>query len=88
MKTLLETIILSKNEDIPRFLKFYDQQIEEEKIPNFRAYTISRTKIRKLNTEQINETDSLVHLIRSKNNNQNDLISNLEKKYGNKGAKK
>lgn len=25
MKKLLETIILSKNEDIPRFLKFYDE---------------------------------------------------------------
>lgn len=87
MKTLLETIILSKNEDIPRFLKFYDQQIEEEKIPKFRAFSISRTKIRKLNTESMNETDSLVHLIHSKNN-QTDFISNLEKKYGNKGTKK
>jgi len=73
LKSLLETIILSKNEDIPRFLKFYDQKIEEEKIPIFRAYSISRTKIRKLNTESMNETDSLVHLIRSKNN-QTDLI--------------
>lgn len=35
----------------------------------------------------MNETDSLVHLIHSKNN-QTDFISNLEKKYGNKGTKK
>lgn len=38
MKKLLETIILSKNEDIPRFLKFYDQQIEQGNLTEFKVY--------------------------------------------------
>lgn len=67
MKSLLESIILSRNEDIERFLKFYDQQIAEKKLRNYRAYEITKKKIRKLDTHESAQADkeltSLVAMI-------------------------
>lgn len=38
VRLLLENIICSKNEDVPRFLKFYDEMIKEGKLNNYKAY--------------------------------------------------
>ena len=38
MTNILETIILSSNEDIPRFLKFFDKKIEEGELEEMQLY--------------------------------------------------
>jgi hypothetical protein len=40
--------MLSKNEDIERFVKIYDDLILEKKLENTKKYETSKTKIKKL----------------------------------------
>lgn len=69
MKKLLETIILSKNEDIPRFIEFYDKQIEQGNLTEYKAYETSKNKIKTLREDpeaQKIDMDSLTRQIRQR----------------------
>lgn len=69
MKKLLETIILSKNEDIPRFIEFYDKQIEQGILTEYKAYETSKNKIKTLREDpeaQKIDMDSLTRQIRQR----------------------
>ncbi|CAD8085978.1 unnamed protein product [Paramecium primaurelia] len=85
VKCLLENIILSKNEDIPRFLEFYDEMIKQKKITDYRIYQISRNKIKTLREDpeaQQIDMDQLTKQIRQRPKNTFDqFIQQMEQKY-------
>ncbi|CAD8109177.1 unnamed protein product [Paramecium sonneborni] len=86
VKCLLENIILSKNEDIPRFLEFYDEMIKQKKIIDYKIYWSSRKKIKTLREDpeaQQIDMDQLTKQIRQrpKNNTFDQFIQQMEEKY-------
>ena len=86
---ILESIPLSRNEDIGRFLKFYDEMIEEKKLENYKKYPTSRKRIKKLKEEddeweddKNEEFEKLTKAITLKNKgNFENYFDTLEKKY-------
>ncbi|CAD8208272.1 unnamed protein product [Paramecium octaurelia] len=85
VKCLLENIILSKNEDIPRFLEFYDEMIKQKKITDYKIYQTSRNKIKTLREDpeaQQIDMDQLTKQIRQRPKNTFDqLLQQMEQKY-------
>ncbi|CAD8100281.1 unnamed protein product [Paramecium primaurelia] len=85
LKCLLENIILSRNEDIPRFLEFYDKMIQQKKITDYKIYQTSRNKIKKLKEDkkaQQIDMDQLTKQIRQRPKNTFDqFIQQMEQKY-------
>ncbi|CAK61308.1 unnamed protein product (macronuclear) [Paramecium tetraurelia] len=85
VKCLLENIILSKNEDIPRFLEFYDEMIKQKKIADYKIYQTSRNKIKTLREDpeaQQIDMDQLTKQIRQRPKNTFDqLLQQMEQKY-------
>jgi hypothetical protein len=45
VRLLLESIPLSVNEDIPRFVKFYEESITSKKIKNYKIFEMSKDKV-------------------------------------------
>ncbi|CAK92623.1 unnamed protein product (macronuclear) [Paramecium tetraurelia] len=85
VKCILENIILSKNEDIPRFLEFYDRMIKQKKITDYKIYQTSRNKIKTLREDpeaQQIDMDQLTKQIRQRPKNTFDqFIQQMEQKY-------
>ncbi|CAD8116682.1 unnamed protein product [Paramecium sonneborni] len=85
VKCLLENIILSKNEDIPRFQEFYDRMIKEKQIGDYKIYWSSRNKIKTLREDpevQKIDMDQLTKQIRQRPKNTFDqFIQQMEEKY-------
>ncbi|CAD8188985.1 unnamed protein product [Paramecium octaurelia] len=85
VKCILENIILSKNEDIPRFLEFYDRMIKQKKITDYKIFQTSRNKIKTLREDpqaQQIDMDSLTKQIRQRPKNTFDqFIQQMEQKY-------
>lgn len=52
MIELIESIPLSRNEDIPRFISFFEEQIESKAIPRFKAFEKTKNKVRLLQSEE------------------------------------
>ena len=52
MGQLLECIPLSNNEDVPRFIAFFEEQIELETIPKHKAFDKTKNKVRPLANEE------------------------------------
>ncbi len=50
IENILEFIILSENEDIPRFIKIYDRLIQEKKIRLLSDYETSKAHVKRLKT--------------------------------------
>jgi hypothetical protein len=48
MIDLLEFIPLSTNEDIPRFIEFFETKIKEKVIEKFKKFDKTKGKVRKL----------------------------------------
>lgn len=51
MAALIESIPLSTNEDIPRFIEFFEKAIETEKLKHFKAFDKTKGKVRLLEDE-------------------------------------
>ena len=93
---LLETIPLSRNEDVERYLKFYDDLLKEKKLEEFKKFSTSRKRIKKLkdeadeweDEEKKEGFDDLVKAITLKNKpNFENYFDSLEKKYAKKNGK-
>jgi DnaJ homolog subfamily C member 9 len=89
MKQLLECIPLSTWEDVPRFLAFFEKQIALKTIPNFKAFSNSKDKVRPLANEEKEfeeanrqDTNALVLAIQNKAPHRFDFLESLEQKYG------
>lgn len=52
MVKLIESIPLSKNEDIPRFIAFFEKKIEDKVIPRHKAFDKTKKKVRLLKDEE------------------------------------
>ena len=94
---ILETIPLSRNEDVERYLKFYEDLITQKKLEEFKKFATSRKKIKKLKDETDEWEDEekkedfgdLVKAITLKNkSNFENYFDNLEQKYAKKNNKK
>lgn len=94
---ILETIPLSRNEDVERYLKFYDDLIKEKKLEEFKKFSTSRKRIKKIkdeadeweDEEKKEGFDDLVKAITLKNKpNFENYFESLEKKYAQKNNKK
>lgn len=46
MKALIESIPLSSNEDIPRFMKFFEEEIASERLHKYKAFDRTKNKVR------------------------------------------
>lgn len=99
MTKILECVPLSRNEDIERYLQFFDKMIAEKKLNEFKKYDTTRNKIKKLkdendeweDCEKKGDFNSLVQEITNKNKNRNNFenyFDQLEKKYAGKNKKK
>ena len=51
MTQLIESIPLSTNEDIPRFIKFFEDQIQAKKIVKLKNFDKTKNKVRLLKDE-------------------------------------
>jgi DnaJ family protein C protein 9 len=51
MVELIESIPLSRNEDISRFISYFEKQIESKTIPHFKAFDKTKNKVRLLKNE-------------------------------------
>lgn len=99
MTKILECVPLSRNEDIERYLQFFDKMIKEKKLPEYKKYDTTKNKIKKLKDEDDEWEDcqkkgdfnSLVLEITNKNKNRSNFenyFEQLEKKYTGKNKKK
>ena len=97
MKLILESIPLSRNEDIDRFLSFYDEMIKEKRLTEFKKYSLTRKKVKKLKNEEDEWEDdqkdeefaNLTKQIVMKNKgNFESYFEGLESKYGKKKGRK
>lgn len=52
LTALLETIILSRNEDIPRFVEFLEKQIQGGFLERYESFDQTKNKIRQLPDER------------------------------------
>lgn len=48
MQKLLECIPLSNNKDVPRFIAFFEEQIDNEIIPKYKAFDKTKGKVKEL----------------------------------------
>lgn len=46
MVQLLESIPLSKNEDIPRFIQFFEEKIADKTLKKYKIFDKTKTKVR------------------------------------------
>ena len=46
MVQLLESIPLSKNEDIPRFIQFFEEKIADKTLKKYKIFDRTKTKVR------------------------------------------
>ena len=51
MGGLVEHIIASENDDIPRFIKFFERMFKERKLKKTKKFTQTKDEIRKLEDE-------------------------------------
>jgi DnaJ family protein C protein 9 len=85
MAALIESIPLSSNEDIPRFIKFFEESIENKTLPKLKLFEKTKGKIRLLKDEsaefeeeRLKDMGALVAAIQGKSGNrQTDFISEL-----------
>ena len=52
---ILENIILSTNDEYPRYIKKYEEMIIEKRIKNYKAFEVSRDKVKLLDEEEFND---------------------------------
>ena len=93
---LLKFAILSKNEDIPRFVTIFEDSIESKTLTKYiSTFNSTKNKIKK-EVEEVKqaiqakkENESLSKMIMEKynNNNAGSFFEQLEKKYGGKDKK-
>lgn len=96
MRKILEQIPLSKNEDIPRFIQYFEEQIKKAgaKPPQWKSkFEATKGKVKKLKEAKIPKKekglDDLTNQImkRQSNSNGQDFFAHLEAKYGQKEKK-
>ena len=51
MKALIQSIPLSSNEDIPRFMKFFEEEIANERLPKYKVFDKTKNKVREIKDE-------------------------------------
>ena len=92
---ILETVILSRNEDIERFIDLIEKEIKNGKIEKFKKFNSSKKKI-KLLKEEIEESEALFNDLKKKmsenakrraNLSGKDPFDELLEKYGEKTKK-
>jgi len=52
MLQLIESIPLSTNEDIPRFIAFFEEKIKTKELTSYKAFDRTKNKVRKLKNEE------------------------------------
>jgi hypothetical protein len=52
MRKVLEFIMCSRNEDLPRFLAFFDKKIKDGELPTYPAYKKTRGKVEMMPDEK------------------------------------
>ena len=52
MRGLLEHIIASRNQDIPRFIEFFEKQIKEGKLKSTKKFEMTKNKVKHLADEE------------------------------------
>ena len=52
---LLEWIPLSKNEDIVRYIEFFEEEINQKRLKKYKNFALTRKKVKKLKIEKIEE---------------------------------
>jgi hypothetical protein len=89
MSALLEHIPLSRDEDLPRFFKYFEQNMEAGgKFAKYaKKYKSTKNHVRKVENEMTHEERdqallSLADQIRNKNKQRNDSMALLFAKYG------
>lgn len=90
---ILENIILSSNDDAPRFVEKYTKWIEEKKIEHFKQFDTTKKKVKRLQDEskEIEEEDlkSLqTQILVRRTQQQASFLDMLEQKYSNQKPKK
>ncbi|EGR33193.1 hypothetical protein IMG5_206853 [Ichthyophthirius multifiliis] len=95
INSILECIPLSRNEDIDRFIKKYEQLIKDGKIKNLKAFSTSQKQISLLDEneeegfqEANDDLKELTMQILSKKQNQMSFLDMIEQKYSQKQNKK
>lgn len=87
---MLEVIPLSRNEDVERFIKIYENLIKEKKIKKTKLFTSSKKSVKLLedNEEEIEEAEGNLKeleqqiMLKKKKRNENNFLSHLAGKYG------
>jgi len=51
MVQLIESIPLSTNDDIPRFIQFFEDHIKSKKIPKYKSFDKTKNKVRHMKDE-------------------------------------
>ncbi len=96
MTHILENIICSENDDIDRFLQFYDQQIKEGRLKKTKKYDATRGKIQmlpdergeakreknKIKQKKSGGMDELEKMILAKRDNFGGFLNYMTNKYG------
>lgn len=93
VRRILEHVIGSRNEDVERFLRFFDGEIEKGGLPRYTLYASSREKVRPLKEEKmpVEEEQRLGDLQRQivhKNSGKPSLFDLLEEKYAPKRGRR
>jgi DnaJ family protein C protein 9 len=52
MKALLESIMLSTNDDLERFIKFFEEKIHDKTLPTYKKFNQTKTKVKLLPTDE------------------------------------
>lgn len=96
IKLILESIPLSLNEDLPRFIKFYEDKIQQEELKSYPKFESSKKNVKLLkdetkehnkNMKKKNKKDDINELtlmIANKHQNRMGFLDVLESKYGGK----
>lgn len=96
MTHLLKFAILSKNEDIPRFVTIFEHSINTQKLTKYiSTFNSTKNKIKKeveeikqaIQAKKENESLSKMIMEKYKNDNAGSFFEQLEKKYGGKDKK-
>ena len=87
MRALIENIPLSSNDDIPRFIGYFETMVAEGELPEFKAFAKTKNKVRLLKDEkeefeaqQKQDMGALVAAIRNKAG-RSDFIAQMEAKF-------
>lgn len=92
----MESIPLSLNEDLPRFIKFYEEKIQQEELKNYPKFESSKQNVKLLKDEtkeyerkikkknKKDDINELALLIANKNQIRMGFLDGLESKYGGK----